>query len=251
MPEHRVPQWHRWDAYSCLYRSLPYGWRWGKFSTAQRNLDQRDNDFYFIVTKNAERMGLPINKDDSTPERLVGYAHALCRDIPQKGIKAVVENNRAVAWASLPVAKDKQQQAADMFFRNALSTYCQRFSAVSEPWRRHHHPQPHKLSRRRAPTVCTRGFSRQLFIRASISKIIALSQETYVQKRARLFCSLLDQGEIVKPQTELSFGTIVLLEPKEKRSQLENIILQEGTDTYCIQHRNKIARSSSLSRFNL
>ena len=243
MPEHRVPQWHPLGRLQLLVPVIAVWLALGQVLHAQRNLDQRDNDFYFIVTKNAERMGLPINKNDSTPERLVDYAHALCRDIPQQGIKAVVENNRAVAWASLPVAKDKQQQAADMFFRNALSTYCQQYiPQASEALAAAPSPPAAQVAEAKSANSLYQRFQQAAVNQGINLKDYRSFTEAYVQKRARLFCSLLDQGEIVKLQTELSFGTIVWLEPKEKRPQLENIILQEGTDTYCIQHRNKIAR---------
>jgi hypothetical protein len=101
---------------------------------AQQQLNQRDYDFHFIVTKNAERMGAPLN---TTPDGLVSYAKSLCTDISQQGVNAVIENNRQRA-AARQGDEAINQQVADMVLRNSVSTYCgeytqQAFSALDAP----------------------------------------------------------------------------------------------------------------------
>jgi hypothetical protein len=101
---------------------------------AQQVLDQRDSDFYSIVTINAKRMGTLLN---TTPNVLVNYAKSMCAEIPQIGAAAVIEKNRHSS-ESIQGNEVGKQQVADMVFRNSVSTYCseytqQAFNALNAP----------------------------------------------------------------------------------------------------------------------
>lgn len=169
---------------------------------AQQKLSQRDFDFHFIVTKNAERIGIPLN---TTPDRLVSYAQALCADISQQGVMAVVEKNRQ-ASAAHSGDEGKKQQVADMVFRNSVSTYCeqytqQAFNALNAPaW------QAQKASPEPNSDSSLYGRFLQMARASGIDVGLHPSYtETYLKERSQLFCSLMNQGEMVKLTSAISF----------------------------------------------
>jgi hypothetical protein len=90
-------------------------------------------------------------------------------------------------------------------------------------------------------TIDASGPPYQQFISlATASGIMLDSHPTYTQqyfeKRAQLFCALLDGGEMVKLSTEITFPpTVNLTETTKDRSRLEVAILRVGTSSYCPQ----------------
>src|SRR5262249_42668220 len=147
---------------------------------AQQVLSQRDADFAFIVTKEAERMGIPLH---TTPEGLVRYAQALCADIAQQGAKAVIEHNRQNAAAHQGDAV-KQQLVADMVFRHAVSTYCQQYT--QQAYNALDAPAPRQPEARPEPKSASSLYARFLHV-AGASHIDVRQHpsytEAYVQER--------------------------------------------------------------------
>lgn len=66
----------------------------------------------------------------------------------------------------------------------------------------------------------------------------------YVNERARLFCKLMDSGEIVKLTTQLSFGDTPggLLSKPDSGGQLQKIIWSAGTPILCPQHNQYLSQ---------
>jgi hypothetical protein len=204
---------------------------------AQQELSQRDYDFHFIVTKNAERIGMPLN---TTPDRLVSYAQSLCADISQQGVKAVIEKNRQSA-AARQGDEAKNQQVADMVFRNSVSTYCQQytqqaFNALDAPASRQQEARPEPKSE-------SSLYARFLEL-ASASGIDVRPHpsytEAYVKERAQLFCGLMNGSEMVKLTSAIARPPTRWTEPPKERPRLETAILITGTETYCPQHNGLV-----------
>lgn len=62
----------------------------------------------------------------------------------------------------------------------------------------------------------------------------------YFERRARLYCALLDAGEMVKLSSEISFPPVVnMTETTADRSRLEVAILRIGTAAYCPRRINE------------
>jgi hypothetical protein len=96
-----------------------------------------------------------------------------------------------------------------------------------------------------SPIIDTSGPPYQQFASLATASGIRLdSHPTYTQpyfeKRAQLFCALLDGGEMVKLSTEITFPpTVNLSETTNDRSRLEVAILRVGTSSYCPQRINE------------
>jgi hypothetical protein len=199
-------------------------------------LSPRDNDFVLIVTTNARRMNASLTQ---SPQTLVAGARGICQAIQGAGASQAVQDNRqqASAWIQAPDGSTRIQ-VADMFFRNAVSTYCdgltqQAYDAVFSAGL---NPAPAPAPP--APTtdgevVYTRFV--ELATRSGIDLRDHLSYtKEYVLSRAETFCGLLAGGDMTKLTTEITFPPIQsFTETTRDRSRLEVAILQIGTDAFC------------------
>jgi hypothetical protein len=204
---------------------------------AQQQLSQRDYDFHFIVTKNAERMGMPLN---TTPDGLVSYAKSLCADIPQQGVKAIIQKNRQNAMTHQG-DKAKAQQVADMVFRNSVSTYCEQYT--QQAFNVLNAPTSGQQETSLEPKSESSLYTRFLGL-ASASGIDVRPHpsytEAYVKERAQLFCGLMNDREMVKLTSASSFPPTRWTESPKERPRLETAILVTGTETYCPQHNGLV-----------
>jgi hypothetical protein len=201
---------------------------------AQQPLGPRDFDFHFIVTKNAERIGMPLS---TSPEAIVSYAKSLCADMDHQGAQAVVEKNRERA-AALQGDQGKKQQVADMVLRNAVSTYCGRHAervsiALSTP-QQQARPEPQSES-----TLFQR-FLKLTDAAGLDAKAYPSYTEAYVKERARFFCSLMNDGEMMKLTGAISNPPVRWTEAPKEKPRLETAILVTGTPTYCARHNGLV-----------
>lgn len=203
----------------------------------QQGLDQRDSDFYSIVTINAKRMGAPLN---TTPDVLVNYAKSMCTDIPQLGATAVVEKNRQSS-ESLQGNEVSKQQVADMVFRNSVSTYCSQYTQLA--FNALNAPASNQQTARSEAKSESSIYDRFHGIVNGIDMRLHPSYtENYVKERAKLFCGLMNNSDMQKLTTEIVYPPQRWTETPKDRSRLETGILIAGTETYCPQNESLVGQ---------
>jgi hypothetical protein len=96
-----------------------------------------------------------------------------------------------------------------------------------------------------APGIDSSGPPYQQFISLATASGIRMDvhpsyTQQYFENRARLFCTLLGNGDMVKLSTEISFPPVInYTETTKDRSRLEVAILRVGTSSYCPQQINR------------
>ena len=206
---------------------------------AQQVFDQRDSDFYSIVTINAKRMGTLLN---TTPNVLVNYAKSMCAEIPKIGAAAVIEKNRHSS-ESIQGNEAGKQQVADMVFRNSVSTYCseytqQAFNALNAP------ASNQQTARSEAKSENSiyerfRGIANGSLIDMRLHPSYT---EDYVKERAKLFCSLMNNSDMQKLTMEIQYPPQRWTETPRDRPRLETGILIAGTETYCPRNEGMVGQ---------
>ncbi|HWP47616.1 MAG TPA: DUF732 domain-containing protein [Candidatus Limnocylindrales bacterium] len=205
-----------------------------------QSLSQKDYDFYTIVVTNAQRMGVGMRQ---SPEAIVAAAKKICQDIQQLGAPKVIENNRQQASAAIQnVDESTKRQVADMFFRNAISTYCDHqiqkaYDALFNTAQNNTTPAPGSNYSEAGPNRDDLMYGRftDLAARSNIDLQQHLSYtKPYVVDRAGYFCRLMRGGDIPKLTAEIAFPPIQSWGKTSKdQSRLEVVILITGTEAYC------------------